>query len=256
MAARRLGRRPRASVIPVLLALVASLVPPPMQAVMAATRDGFEDSVVLRGLRTPTAMSIAPDGRVFVAEKSGIIKVFDDLADAHPSTLVDLRVQVMDYWDRGLMGMALDPGFPERPWLYVAYSHDAPPGETAPYWSGPDGTSEACPGAAGADSTGCVGTGRVSRFDVSGDRAGPEEVLLTGWCQQFPGHTIDSLVFGPDGALYVSSGDGANWNTADHGQLGVTPGKGATQCLRRSGAAQHRAAPGRFVAGPGPAHDG
>src|SRR5438552_2804838 len=72
---------------------------------------------------------------------------------------------------------------------------------------------------------GCVISGRLSRFAVSGSTiSGPEQVLVEDWCQQFPSHSIGSLVFGPDGALYVSAGDGANFNAADYGQFGGTSG--------------------------------
>lgn len=47
-----------------------------------------------------------------------------------------------------------------------------------------------------------------------------EKPLVTGWCQQFPSHSIGSLAFGPDGALYAGGGDGASFNFADYGQVG------------------------------------
>ena len=49
---------------------------------------------------------------------------------------------------------------------------------------------------------------------------GSEQVLIEGWCQQYPSHSVGSLVFGRDGALYVSAGDGASFNFADYGQDG------------------------------------
>ena len=54
---------------------------------------GFQESVVFSGLTNPTALRFAPDGRVFVAEKSGLIKVFDSLADTTPTVFADLRDQ-------------------------------------------------------------------------------------------------------------------------------------------------------------------
>ncbi len=84
------------------------------------------------GLSNPTAIRFASDGRVFVAEKSGQIKVFDSLSDPQPDMFADLRTQVHNFWDRGLLGLALDPGFPEDPSVYVLYTHDAAIGGTAP----------------------------------------------------------------------------------------------------------------------------
>jgi PKD repeat protein len=49
---------------------------------------------------------------------------------------------------------------------------------------------------------------------------GSEQVLVEDWCQQYPSHSIGSVEFGPDGALYASGGDGASFNFADYGQDG------------------------------------
>ena len=49
---------------------------------------------------------------------------------------------------------------------------------------------------------------------------GPEQVLVEDWCQQYPSHSIGTVEFGPDGALYASAGDGASFNFADYGQDG------------------------------------
>ena len=81
---------------------------------------GFNEQTVFSGLTEPTAIRFSPDGRVFVAEKSGLIKVFDSLSDPTPSVFADLRTKVHDFWDRGLLGIALDPGFPQKPYVYVA----------------------------------------------------------------------------------------------------------------------------------------
>ena len=70
----------------------------------------FTDAVVFSGLTEPTTFRFASDGRIFVAEKRGIIKVFDSLTDTSPTIFADLRTEVDNYWDRGLLGLALDPG--------------------------------------------------------------------------------------------------------------------------------------------------
>ena len=73
---------------------------------------GFRTRSPSTGSPQPTVVRFSPDGRVFVAEKSGLIKVFDGLGDTTPTTFADLRTEVHNYWDRGLLGMALDPDFP------------------------------------------------------------------------------------------------------------------------------------------------
>jgi glucose/arabinose dehydrogenase len=63
---------------------------------------------------------------------------------------------------------------------------------------------------------GCVVSGRLSRLTAAGNQmTGPEQVLINGWCQQYPSHWVGDLAFGTDGALYVTAGDGASFNFAD-----------------------------------------
>ncbi|MFN2385935.1 MAG: PQQ-dependent sugar dehydrogenase [Thermoanaerobaculia bacterium] len=188
---------------------------------------GFRDSVVISGLRNPTVVQFASDGRVFVAEKSGLIKVFDSLNDTTPTVFADLRTNVHNYWDRGLLGMALHPNFPATPYVYVLYTHDAAIGGTAPRWGSPGGTSDGCPDPPGATKDGCVVSGRLSRLQASGDvMVGTEQVLIEDWFQQFPSHSIGAIAFGADGMLYASGGDGASFNYVDYGQEGDPPNPG------------------------------
>ena len=88
--------------------------------------------MVLSGLTNPTVLQFAPDGRIFVGQKNGVIKVFQSLTDTNPVTFADLSSEVDDYWDRGLLGLALPPNFPADPYVYVLYAYDAPIGGTAP----------------------------------------------------------------------------------------------------------------------------
>lgn len=204
------------------LALAAVVLLAGPGAARAATLpEGFTDTVALGGLLEPINIEFASDGRVFVAEKSGVIKVFDDLSDPTPTVFANFRTNVYSMWDRGLLGMALAPDFPADPYVYVLYTHDAAIGGTAPRWGQPGGTFDGCPTPPGPSGDGCVVSGRLSRFEADGDvAAGPEQVLIEDWCQQYSSHSIGDLAFGPDGALYASAGDGASFNFVDYGQDG------------------------------------
>jgi glucose/arabinose dehydrogenase len=201
------------------LLLSGLLIPLQEAAAAPIAASGFSDEVVFADLDSPVATAFSPDGRVFVAERSGIIKVFDSLTDPAPSVAVDLRTETDNFWDRGLLGIALDPQFPARPYLYALYTYDALPGEQAPQWGTANTDSDACPDPPGATTDGCQVQGRLVKLTLDGDFVTePAQVLVTGWCQQFPSHSVGTVLFGPDGALYASAGEGASFNYADWGQ--------------------------------------
>ena len=208
------------------LAIAASWLPPSAGSVLAAPVDAFFADQVVNGgdagwsFTDPTSVEFASDGRVFVAEKSGIIKVFDSLSDPTPGVFADLRTSVYNFWDRGLLGMALHPGFPANPRVYVLYTFDAAIGGTAPRWGSVGGTSDPCPNPPGATSDGCIASVRLSILSASGNTATGEQVLINDWCQQYPSHSAGELRFGADGALYATVGDGASFSITDYGQEG------------------------------------
>jgi glucose/arabinose dehydrogenase len=196
--------------------LVAGVLGPmrPDPAVATTLPSGFQEQIVFSGLTQPTDLEFSPDGRIFVAEKGGRIKVFDDLADTTPILFADLSTNVHDQWDRGLLGLALPPNFPASPWVYVLYAYDAPPGQTAPVYN------DDCSGVSGGANGGrCIVSGRLSKLQASGNvMTGSEQVLIHDWCQQFPSHSIGDLEFGADGMLYATGGDGASFSAVDYGQ--------------------------------------
>ena len=190
--------------------------------------EGFRDKAVIRGLDEPTNLAFAPDGTVFVTEKGGTIQVFDSIDDPEPRLFADLNVNVMNLYDRGLLGIALDPDFAERPYVYVNYAYDHELGPEyadvpAPKW-GADGVYyDDCPDppdGPGETDGGCEVSGRVSRLTVGTDGlwTGEEKVLVEDYCMQFPSHATGSVVFGPDGMLYASAGEGASYDYEDYGQ--------------------------------------
>ncbi|MFJ3929027.1 ThuA domain-containing protein [Streptomyces sp. NPDC090029] len=142
------------------------------------------------GTRAPGTLDIAPDGRVFFTEYGGRLKVYD------PERRYSVTAGTLPVYtggEDGLTGLALDPDFATNGWLYLAYA----PLDPAP--------GEVIPGGAHV---------RISRFTMTGDTLDPasEKVLLRvpGWREQEPGHTGGALAFGPDGDLFIGTGDDVN----------------------------------------------
>ncbi|HEY9376536.1 MAG TPA: PQQ-dependent sugar dehydrogenase, partial [Jiangellaceae bacterium] len=206
-----------------LLASLGAAVLPATAASAVTLPAGFREDVVFSGLTNPTAVRFASDGRVFVAEKRGVVKVFDSLTDTTADVFADLNVNVYNFWDRGLLGLTLDRNFPANPYIYVLYTYDHELGSAAaaPRWGTPGVYSDPCPTPPGATGDGCVVSGRLSRLQASGNTmTGGEQVLVEDWCQQYPSHSVGAVEFGSDGALYASAGDGASFNFVDYGQDG------------------------------------
>ena len=204
---------------------------------------GFADVEAIGDISEATSVAFAPNGTAFVALKTGVIKSFDYNSGtkqfepkATSTTFADLSRQVNNYWDRGLTGIALDPQFGTagHNFVYVnyAYNHDPRNAETdVPRWGNPSSAYDVCPegqeAAVGPPAiTGCLATVRITRLKavmgtdgwVMDSAPNSETPLLMGTCQQFGSHASGDVVFGPDGYLYASAGDGASFTTEDYGQ--------------------------------------
>lgn len=156
-------------------------------------RAGFIETVVADGLDSPVSMAIAPDGRIFVAEQCGRLRVIrHDQLLAKPFVVVDTKAVV----EEGLLGVAFDPDFPRAPYVYVCYTALAPQRHQ-----------------------------RVSRFTAAGDTAiaGSEQALLDLDANGEHNLVGGALRFGRDGCLYVSTGENGIGPLAQ--SLGSTAGK-------------------------------
>ncbi len=155
-----------------------------------------------------------------------MIKVFDS-AGRHrrPTVFADLRTNVHNFWDRGLLGLALAPTFPTDPSVYVLYTYDAPIGGSAPRWGTPARPLTAARAHPARRPMAALLTGRAVEIHGEWQHQRGGTVLVNDWCQQFPSHSVGTLEFGPDGyPVRLSGGDGANFNYADYGQAGGRPG--------------------------------
>jgi cysteine-rich repeat protein len=148
-------------------------------ATQAATAPaGFVDELWASGLTSPTAFAFAADGRIFVAEQAGLVRVVQDGA-LRAEPLVSLPA-VSD-GEGGLLGIAVDPNFSSNPYVYVSYTAST-----------------------------SVVRNRISRLRVEGNVASPNSELVLLELDDVRGCTIHfggALQFGADGLLYIGVGD-------------------------------------------------
>ena len=159
---------------------------------------------------------------MFVAEKSGLVKVFDSLTDPTPTIFADLRTNVYNFWDRGLLGPGARSGLPGQPVrlrpLHLRRSDRRHRRRAGERWAA---TADDCPTPPGATTDGCVVSGRLSRLQAAGNAmTGSEQVLIEDWCQQFPSHSVGTLAVRPGRRALRGRGDGASFDFVDYGQTG------------------------------------
>jgi glucose/arabinose dehydrogenase len=179
---------------------------------------GFVTDVMVGGMPeyTPTVFDFAPDGRIFIAYRDGRVKVWDgtQLRDFYTISGVNT------VGDRGLLGLALDPNFATNGWVYLGYTNDVNPADDdGPKTNKVIRIRGGTPSANAADPA----TLQVLLGKLATTAAKPS-------CQDWPAnsdcipvdhlsHAIGNMKFGPDGMLYVATGDGASYATVDQRAL-------------------------------------
>ena len=159
---------------------------PPSPVAPRPTSPSYEQGVqavaelVAKELKAPWALAFVPDGRIFITEKEGNIRVVveGELQDAPYLTIEEVAPE----GEGGLLGVAVDPNFSINGYFYVYYTYKESNGSLA---------------------------NRVVRWQDAGQTAGNLTVILDG----IPGNRIHNggrLKFGPDGKLYVTTGDAAS----------------------------------------------
>jgi hypothetical protein len=192
----------------ILAAAVLVLLAPVSANAVSTLPSGFQEEEVFSALTNPTNVEFSQDGRVFVAEKSGLIKVFDGLSDTTPTTFADLRTKVHNFWDRGLLGLALAPNFPSDPRLRPLHLR------RRDRWHGPalghgGCLFRPCPTPPGATADGYVVSGRLSNLSASGDNTtGSEQVLIETGASSIRLIQSEILRSGPTGLSTLAAGTG------------------------------------------------
>lgn len=142
---------------------------------------GFSETLVASGIASPTAMAFAPDGRLFVCEQGGRLRVIKNgtlLSTAFATFSVDPN------GERGLLGVAFDPAFTTNNFVYVYYTATSQPRRN-----------------------------RVARLTANGDvaQSGSERLILElNDLSNAQNHNGGAMHFGADGKLYIAVGENAN----------------------------------------------
>lgn len=177
---------PRSSLGLVTAALLAVLGAVPEVQAARILPSNFSDQLVVGGLLDPVGIAFLPDGRLLVAERTGRLRFVVEGKLGAVDPIAEPESVLVTGSERGILGVAVDPGWPARPYLYIAANHvDA--------------------------------SLRVIRYRASGDLSNSTSVsLFIAPESRFvvlrvphltPGRNGGTLRFGSDGMLYVSVGD-------------------------------------------------
>ena len=190
------------------IALFAGISP----ATAATLPAGFQETTVASGLTAPTNVAWAPDGRMFIAEKGGRVRVVTAAGALLSTPLLDISDHVHTSGDRGLLGIAVDSSFASNKYLYLLYTWDADPSHAV----GPKSS-------------------RLTRVTVNTNNTASSETVLLGTYGSQPcpaasntvdcipsdgeSHSIGTVRSAADGTLWVGSGDGSNFGGVDERAL-------------------------------------
>jgi glucose/arabinose dehydrogenase len=159
---------------------------------------GFAETRIASGVTSPTAMAVAPDGRIFVTQQTGALRV---IRDGVLLTQPFVTLSTNTLGERGLLGVALDPNFATTPYVYLYYtSPTAPPrvNRVVRY------------------------TASASNPDVAAANSALQLIELSPLSTAYI-HNGGALAFGTDGKLYIATGENAE--PANAQSLNVTHGK-------------------------------
>ena len=202
----------------------------------------FVLETVTSGLVNPTAFDWNPNGdKLFVAQKNGVVRLVENDTLAQ-TPFIDISDRVNNTRDRGLLGLAVHPDFPQQPYVYLAFTYDPPEVFDNTGLAGEDGEgnrpSRVIRVTADPDTnyTTAIADSEVvllgknsiwenisrpdadSTIDLTIPPSGitPEGENIPDYlATDSRSHSIGAVRFGTDGSLFVGNGDGTSFNRVD-----------------------------------------
>src|SRR5206468_2540443 len=149
----------------------------------------------------PVGLAWAPDARMFIWTKNGIVRIFKN-GTLLATPFLDFSSKVNTYNDNGMLGFAFDPDFSNNGYIYLTYIYE--------------------PGGNPNDSSPKVGRlVRVTASTANPDimLSGSETIILNNFPTDFGTHVLGTIRFAPDGTMFFGNGDGSSPSSVDPNAL-------------------------------------
>lgn len=147
----------------------------------SSTAVNSQFSIVAKNLDTPWGIAFLPDNSILITERSGRVRLVDNKGNLQPDPVITLK-NVKEFGEGGLLGIAFHPNFSKNGYVYLYYTYGGSAGNTL---------------------------NRVVRMTYENKQLKDEQIIV----DKIPGsffHNGGRIKFGPDGYLYITTGDAQN----------------------------------------------
>jgi glucose/arabinose dehydrogenase len=172
---------------------------------------GYSFTTLTTGLNLPTNMAWLPDGTMLITLKAGLVKQVKN-GVVQPGNVVDITSTTNDYWDRGLLGIAVDPDYSNNHYLYLLHTYENNKSD----YTGTKMNQLLRVTIDPATNTQVAGS-TVVLLGTQTPATSCQDLPATADCipSDSPSHSVGDVQFASDGTLFVTSGDGSSFDYTD-----------------------------------------